>query len=456
MLEAGGFYFSYTYPLWHHLQYLSFNPPASVPSPQELERRGRYVWNNHLSGNVPGFGDTFLINLVRGYVETTALGQGLNMTVLSRINRNRAGTRFSVRGLNPLGEAAISVESEIIISSPDLVASHLQLRGSLPLLWNQETTKLAYKPPVTIHDVEGEITNLAILRHFDAIKNWVLPGETEVLNLLRTSGDEARLASRIEDRLSKLNIPQVNYRPIPLLWGSESLDELVATINGPLRHHGFFVGQRDPLSGDVSCVLRQQVGLFRINCMDCMDRTSIAQFGLVREILPDLISSVSPLVPDAIFNLRWAWANMANAIASYSTGTGIVNEAIIRDGTRTQGYSWKDQMVCGARYFLNNTHDHAKNFWLLRFLQLRPRLNPTPFPPPIVAAEHMHRWRSILGPPPPYSSTPISTSYVESLDKEKLAFVNSQFLSNLLKMGLVSEYCLANGLDLDQVLSQIP
>ncbi|KAJ9048405.1 Phosphatidylinositide phosphatase SAC1 [Entomophthora muscae] len=456
MFESGGFYFSYTYALWHHLQYISFNPPASVPSPQETERRRRYIWNSHINGNLPGAEDTFLVNLVRGHVETSPLAQGLTMTIISRIDRNRAGTRFSVRGLNTLGEAAISVESEVIIFSKDLVASHLQLRGSLPLLWSQETTKLAYKPPVIVYDADEEATNLAVLRHFDAIQKWVLPGPTEVLNLLRTSGDEDLLATAIEDRLSRLNIPQVNYHPIPLLWGSQSLDELLVRITDPLLEHGYFVGQRNQISGDVSAVLRRQTGLFRINCMDCMDRTSIAQFGLIRQILPDLMASVSQFVPDAIFTLRQAWANMANAVASYSTGTGIVNEVIIRDGSRTQGYNWKDQMVCGARYFLNNTHDHAKNFWLLRFLGLHPGPTTSPFPQPTVAAEHMQRWRSILGAPPLYSSTSISTSYIESLEKEKLDFVNSQFLSNLLKIGLLSEYCLVNNLDSDQVLRQIP
>ena len=64
------------------------------------------------------------------------------------------GRRFIVRGLDRDGHAANFCETEHVLvhkkaNGSFTVASHLQIRGSIPLLW-QMKPNLAWAPPVTV------------------------------------------------------------------------------------------------------------------------------------------------------------------------------------------------------------------------------------------------------------------------------------------------------------------
>lgn len=65
------------------------------------------------------------------------------------------GRRFIVRGLDRKGCAANFCETEHVITSRKAngsftIASHLQTRGSIPLLW-QMKPNMAWAPPVTVN-----------------------------------------------------------------------------------------------------------------------------------------------------------------------------------------------------------------------------------------------------------------------------------------------------------------
>ena len=49
-----------------------------------------------------------------------------------------AGTRFNARGIDENGNAANFVETELIINfdNSKLIFSHVQIRGSVPIMWS--------------------------------------------------------------------------------------------------------------------------------------------------------------------------------------------------------------------------------------------------------------------------------------------------------------------------------
>jgi phosphatidylinositol-bisphosphatase len=57
--------------------------------------------------------------------------------VISRICCLKAGTRYNSRGVNDDGNVANFVETEQIIVYGDIIASFLQIRGSVPIFWEQ-------------------------------------------------------------------------------------------------------------------------------------------------------------------------------------------------------------------------------------------------------------------------------------------------------------------------------
>lgn len=58
--------------------------------------------------------------------------------LISRKSNRRAGTRFFTRGIDDDNNVANYVETEQLIYSGNDVVSHIGIRGSVPLFWEQK------------------------------------------------------------------------------------------------------------------------------------------------------------------------------------------------------------------------------------------------------------------------------------------------------------------------------
>lgn len=88
--------------------------------------------------------------------------------MISRKDCRRPGRRFVTRGIDLEGRVANFVESEhiFVVHGPNSmkVASYVQTRGSIPLLWSMKPN-LKWSPPVKINtDIDTRI--LAADLHF--------------------------------------------------------------------------------------------------------------------------------------------------------------------------------------------------------------------------------------------------------------------------------------------------
>lgn len=81
--------------------------------------------------------------------DTTDVEMEVDILLISRIHRQRVGTRYTRRGLDDMGFAANFVETELVVMTEKDVASFVQARGSVPWLWQQETD-LSYKPAIEL------------------------------------------------------------------------------------------------------------------------------------------------------------------------------------------------------------------------------------------------------------------------------------------------------------------
>jgi len=81
-------------------------------------------------------------------------GKDFWLTLIARRSRHFAGTRFLKRGVNEKGRVANDVETEQIVFEdtsdgiPSQMASVVQHRGSIPLVWFQETSRLNIRPDI--------------------------------------------------------------------------------------------------------------------------------------------------------------------------------------------------------------------------------------------------------------------------------------------------------------------
>lgn len=96
------------------------------------------------------------------YIEISVFGRSIVVTLIARRSRYFAGARFLKRGVNDKGFVANDVETEQIVTDMATTSFHstnylygnprytsyVQHRGSIPLIWSQDTTNMSPKPPI--------------------------------------------------------------------------------------------------------------------------------------------------------------------------------------------------------------------------------------------------------------------------------------------------------------------
>jgi hypothetical protein len=100
---------------------------------------------------------------------TSIKGRSIELCLISRRSRHRAGTRYFRRGIDSDGHVANFNETEQIVlvggspsgapsPSEEVVTkmSYVQVRGSVPVYWAEVNT-LHYKPDVQIMDLQETV-----------------------------------------------------------------------------------------------------------------------------------------------------------------------------------------------------------------------------------------------------------------------------------------------------------
>ncbi|CAG9137153.1 unnamed protein product [Plutella xylostella] len=108
-------------------------------------------------------------------------------------------------------------------------------------------------------------------------------------------------------------------------------------------------------------VLLRQSGVFRTNCVDCLDRTNVLQSELARRQLVEFLRSrqlVQDGLPDHVMAVfREIWADHADMISTQYSGTGALKTDYTRTGKRTALGALKDGVNSLTRYYKNNFCD---------------------------------------------------------------------------------------------------
>lgn len=175
----------------------------------------------------------FLVPLIQGFASAVALSLpssrsfGSNpssLALISRLGWKRAGARFRTRGVDDDGNVANFVETETILAMDQVIMSFLQIRGSVPLFWEQVGNQtFGQKLQITRPQAASQP---AFDRHFlDLIDRY---GSVHCMNLLGQGENEMILSDIYNAHISSLsNTLKDADRTINPLTG-EPTDKLVA------------------------------------------------------------------------------------------------------------------------------------------------------------------------------------------------------------------------------------
>uniref|UniRef100_A0A4W5RX54 SAC1 like phosphatidylinositide phosphatase b n=1 Tax=Hucho hucho TaxID=62062 RepID=A0A4W5RX54_9TELE len=364
VLLTDGFYFATDYDLTHTLQRLA-NTSPEFQEMSLLERADqRFVWNGHLLREFMPQPELhrFAYPVVHGFIVMKSCcinGKIFDWNIISRRSCFRAGVRYYVRGIDSEGHAANFVETEQIVQYNGGKASFVQTRGSIPFYWSQRPN-LKYKPKPQISKTIDHLDGFQ--RHFDS--QIIIYGKQVILNLIDQKGSEKQLEQAFDKMVSSLGNGMVKYIAFDfhkecsrMRW--HRLQILVDMVTEMQDEYGYFLVDVD------GNVLVQQEGMFRSNCMDCLDRTNVIQSLLARRSLQSQLERLGVLhmgqrIEDqADFEKIYknAWADNANACAKQYAGTGALKTDFTRTGKRTQWGLVMDGWNSMIRYYKNNFSD---------------------------------------------------------------------------------------------------
>ncbi|KAH7279547.1 hypothetical protein KP509_37G024000 [Ceratopteris richardii] len=304
------FFYSYTYRIMWSMQRNELaNNSEKVPYDD------MFVWNSFLSRKLRAqvTCDLWTVAVVHGYykqIDIECERRKFAVTLVARRSRHYAGTRYLKRGVNANGRVANDVETEqlVVEQATGQIASIVQHRGSIPLYWSQDTSMLSLKPDIKLHrnDPSYEATGLHFQNLAARYGNPIV-----VLNLVKTVEKRPRetiLCKEYASAVNRLNrhlpkgdrikfiqldfhlfLKRKSHNVLEVLesLASDVLDLVGFYINGKSSTNNSTLGDTSngdkDLNKDLQPVKRMfQHGILRTNCIDCLDRTNVAQytFGL--------------------------------------------------------------------------------------------------------------------------------------------------------------------------------
>lgn len=355
----------------------------------------RFVWNEYIIRSLLDFrarlGELeredldrcgFLILAIQGFVGLFTMGLPApptngqpavaTLALISRLGWKRAGTRFNTRGIDDDGNTANFVETETIFSTDQHCVSYVQVRGSVPLFWEQQGLQtFGHRIQIT----RPHASQPAFERHF--LQMMEEYGATHAINLLGQKENEALLTSAYSRHLAiarqglgdELGITNFDFHNSVRIGGHDGVPREIRRIESVADHvDRFGFTMCDAMADEI---ITDQKGVFRTNCLDCLDRTNFIQDILSRTTLEEYLQLVRRewLQSNTLWtNHRELWAENGDALSRIYAGTGALNTSFTRTGKRTLAGMLSDATKSVSRAYINNFQDKDKQIAIDMFL----------------------------------------------------------------------------------------
>jgi hypothetical protein len=368
-LLAMGHYFSYNY----NLTLSKMRQAAS----QQTEPK--FAWNWYMYRDLLKFNvdRKWTIPLIQGYVgyfDVYLMGKKLEFFLISRRSCYKAGTRYNARGIDDSGNVANYCETEQIIYYNSYCCSYVEIRGSVPVFWQQRG--LTTQTKITR---SYELTNGAFVKHFDSVNNDY--GRVLCVNLLaKGKSGEQLITETFEQHIRGNSLGTVRYEYFDFHHACKGqkfskVNPLIQKLTSMLENFRFYA--EDTVKKQI---LLTQKGIIRTNCLDCLDRTNVFQTKLaivtfdaqMRQLGVDLVSTfgqdvLSQLDNDNpkqqhpfIMKFKNVWADNGDLISMHYAGTGSVISGVTRTGKRNFLGLLDHASKTLNRFYIGNFEDQIK------------------------------------------------------------------------------------------------
>nr|XP_019050419.1 phosphatidylinositol phosphate phosphatase [Kwoniella bestiolae CBS 10118]OCF29349.1 phosphatidylinositol phosphate phosphatase [Kwoniella bestiolae CBS 10118] len=365
----------------------------------------RFIWNSSLLQPFLNFrsnlspdqrrelnAQSLLIPIIQGFINSLPISTGFSsqsgrhevatLGLISRLSWKRAGARFRTRGIDDNGQVANFVETELVLATESTIMSYTQVRGSVPLFWEQPSQGLGTLQQKVELTRPPQATQPAFDKHFLELMEQY--HSIHAINLLGQKDAESMLSSAYSHHLESLNHT--------LESNPEKHDTVDDRTRGTIDltpydfHYAVKMGGHEMVKYDFSMrlnevvdsmerfgwtaidcgdgqVIEKQDGVFRVNCLDCLDRTNYVQDVISSLTLSRFLNSIgSPLQSSQTLwsAHRELWADNGDRLSKIYAGTGALNTSATRSGKKTFAGLLSDATKSVGRAYINNFQDKGK------------------------------------------------------------------------------------------------
>lgn len=381
LLSNGSFYYSNDFDLTSLLQNRGIdknrlidgnNINSYLQESHKEHYQQEYMWNSFLMDELLKFKSNLdpytqsmldenkiLTTVIRGFAKTMPVSNG-TITIISKQSWKRAGTRFNARGIDDYGNVANFVETEFIFQSTSSIFAYTQIRGSVPAFWEQDTTLL--NPKITLTR-STEATQPTFNKHFTGIIEKY--GVTHIVNLLsKTKSAEVMVSKRYmqlyrgSDRRDEISYTEFDFHAETkqLSGGFSGSSKILPYLYDSMEQFGWFeynIGSDE--------VLTRQDGIFRTNCLDCLDRTNLIQQVISSAVVEHIIQKdQSNESQEFFYKHNTIWADNGDAISQIYTGTNALKTSFSRSGKMNFAGALSDVTKSVSRMYQNAFIDGKK------------------------------------------------------------------------------------------------
>ena len=153
-------------------------------------------------------------------------------------------------------------------------------------------------------------------------------GRNIIVSLIDQKGNEQDIGEEYEANVRMLDNPNVRYIAFDFHEECKNnnyskLQALVTTIERATLESRYFLKD---MNGKILC---EQTGNIRTNCIDCLDRTNVAQSQFGRFMLKEQLANLGLISKNSDFDrnllniLNNVWANNADTLSTRYTGIAL-------------------------------------------------------------------------------------------------------------------------------------
>lgn len=307
----------------------------------------RFVWNMHMIDRLKADGEEWkLYHKQEGEGSDYGLGfmfcgfftsksfkvfdDFYTIKLLSLVCSRKMGTRLLSRGLDNEGNVSFFVKTNCSIRKNNKTIFNFNiLRGTIPLFWKQKNQGINGR--VYFFGNRKEQSE-AFDKHFRSLEEEY--GDVHVVSLLGQRKDERILNSMYLEMLQEKNIPFTDF---DLNSHTNNFENLKVLLFYKLEE-------------------AKDDAIYRVNCVDCLDRTNLAQYLICKYNLEKKLKNytVSKI-------LQECWTSNGHSLSNLYTGSDVMKSELPLKQKRSLFGLVDDFFISATRLINNRFTDKQKN-----------------------------------------------------------------------------------------------